>query len=543
MIQSIKKQIQYFITNKAYMCSLILAIIAGYGYEITHGTMGIDDACIELYFEEGLGVAIGRWPFYLINKIFRVTDFEPFLLDFVAVIIMMGAALLFSALIRHVVARDIPIFCYIIFSTLFVTYSLIAEIFIFYLQNGVPVVYCLIAISLFIFYYIQTTEQEKGKKIKYVAITSVFMCISIGFYESAANIFLFGVLLLMLIDMVSMERMQLHSVRSCIGTLFLMIRILVYGIVLRSVVTKICMWVFDIKPYEVRSMGHIMWVVEHPGRMVTIVKQIVRDYFIVGLEYYPIMLFVIATILFIIAVLWIALKKKNVRIALIGVATYASLFVLSVFQGEAVPYRANQMIALFVAVVFGALAYVVMHVSNISIKSIAMLLLVAVVYNSIYDLNQWFALDYKKNQIEQEVIHQIGYELESGDYDIENKPVVFVGEYRMDAAILKEYSLQSGTLAYELVKEINESMDEDTSTFYPYTQSLSESLVNWGINAFYVYEGYNREMIRLFEKEGYTLLYGGNELYQKGVARITDQERYPKEGYIKEYHDCIIVRF
>lgn len=58
-----------------------------------------------------------------------------------------------------------------------------------------------------------------------------------------------------------------------------------------------------------------------------------------------------------------------------------------------------------------------------------------------------------------------------------------------------------------------------------------------------MYEGYNSEMIRIFEKEGCSFLYGGNELYEKGVGRIEDQKRYPVQGYIKEYHDCIIVRF
>ena len=66
------------------MVSLIIAAVAGYGYEITHSSLGIDDVCIGLYFDDGLGVSIGRWPFYVINKLFHVTEFEPFIMEFAA---------------------------------------------------------------------------------------------------------------------------------------------------------------------------------------------------------------------------------------------------------------------------------------------------------------------------------------------------------------------------------------------------------------------------------------------------------------------------
>ena len=60
MIYELRKQIEYFLRNKTYMVSLIIAAVAGYGYEITHSSLGIDDVCIGLYFDDGLGVSIGR---------------------------------------------------------------------------------------------------------------------------------------------------------------------------------------------------------------------------------------------------------------------------------------------------------------------------------------------------------------------------------------------------------------------------------------------------------------------------------------------------
>jgi len=40
-----------------------------------------------------------------------------------------------------------------------------------------------------------------------------------------------------------------------------------------------------------------------------------------------------------------------------------------------------------------------------------------------------------------------------------------------------------------------------------------------------------------------SLIRGGNEDYHKGVEIMEDLNRYPVDGYIKEYEDFILVRF
>lgn len=542
MIQNLKNQVRFFVNNKVYMISLILAAIAGYGYEIMHSSMGIDDVCIEIYFEDGLGVAIGRWPFYLINKIFHITDFSPFMLELVSVGVMVIAAILWVALIRSIVSKELPMFCYIIFSAMFVDYSLIAEVFVYYLQNGIGIIYALTAISLFVFYDIQVSKRSWKENIPSVAAMAVMMCISISFYESAANVFLFGVLLIMFVDAVSENRMGINKFMGCFWCAFLTLRVLVYAILGRSVITKLCMVVFDIEEYNYRSVSSMLWILKYPARVLTLIRQIYRDYFVVGYEYYPIRVFVIATAVFVIGLVYYTLKKKNFYLFLIGLAAYVSLFALSIAQGDAVPYRANQMLSVFVAAVLCMLSYWVMQIPQIWIRSIGLVLVCSLVYNSAFDLNQWFVFEYKRNQLEMEEVHRISYELRS-KYDIANKPVVFVGEYVLDEAIQREYSLDETSPAYEKICELNTWMGMETPALYPYTQVLSYSFLNWSITSFSIYEGYNREINRLFEKEGLSLIWGGNEYYQKGLELMEDLNRYPVDGYIKEYEDFILVRF
>lgn len=40
-----------------------------------------------------------------------------------------------------------------------------------------------------------------------------------------------------------------------------------------------------------------------------------------------------------------------------------------------------------------------------------MILVIAVVYNSAFDLNHWFAFEYEKNQSELAVVDQVAYDL------------------------------------------------------------------------------------------------------------------------------------
>lgn len=525
------------------MVSLIIAAVAGYGYEITHSSLGIDDVCIGLYFDDGLGVSIGRWPFYVINKLFHVTGFEPFIMEFAAVLILMFAAIVWSAVLRYILGDKLPIACYAVFSAMFLDYSLIAEVFIYYLQNGVPIIYTLVGMAVFDFYYLYTHDLEQKQRILHKLGMSLLVSVSVGFYEAAANVFLTGVLLIMIVDCFGANHMRIRKFKQFFMSLFLVGRVLVYAIVERSLITKVCMAIFGIESYSYRSAGSMLRILKYPGRILTIIRQILRDYVFVGLAYYPIGLFVATSILFIVIIIAGSIYKKNLYILFLGIICYGSIFVLSLPQGDALPYRSNLMIALLVAMVLFYLTYVILKCRYQLINVIGMVLVISVVYNSAFDLNHWFAFEYEKNQSELAVVDQVAYDLQKGGYNIAEKPVVFIGSYELNPAILEKCSMGSDTPGYSVIKDLNDWMEEETGERYVYVQTLSWSLIDWAIPGFYIYEGYNREMIRLFEERGYQLIWGGTELYEKALEQEEQLNEYPLEGYIREYDDYIVVRF
>ena len=512
MFYELKRQIEYFLKNKIYMASLIIAAIAGYGYEITHSSLGIDDVCIGLYFDDGLGVSIGRWPFYVINKIFHVTEFEPFILEFIAVLIFMFAAIVWSAVLRYVLGDKLPIACYAVFSAMLLDYSLIAEVFIYYLQNGVPIIYAIVAVAVFDFYYLYTHNLEQKQRILHKFGMSLIVSVAIGFYEAAANVFLTGMLLIMIVDCFGANRMQIRKLKQFFMSLFLL-------------------------------AGSMLRILKYPGRILTIIRQILRDYVFVGVAYYPIGLFVAASILFVIIILAAAVKKRNVYILFLGILCYGSIFILSLPQGDALPYRSNLMIGLLVAMVLFCLTYLILKSRYRLVNVVGMILVIAVVYNSAFDLNHWFAFEYEKNQSEIAVVDQVAYDLLKGGYNTTEKPVVFIGSYELNPAILEKCSMGSDIPGYAVIKDLNDWMEEETGERYVYVQTLSWSLIDWAIPGFYIYEGYNREMIRLFEERGYRLIWGGTELYEKALQQEEELNEYPVEGYIREYDDYIVVKF
>ena len=83
LINDLKK----FWQCKAYMIGLSLIAMGAYGFAVTHHAIGMDDTAVSLYFEEGLAPYVGRWSLFLINKIFHIGDFMPWMVELVSVMI------------------------------------------------------------------------------------------------------------------------------------------------------------------------------------------------------------------------------------------------------------------------------------------------------------------------------------------------------------------------------------------------------------------------------------------------------------------------
>lgn len=98
--------------SRLYMGILLLAAIGAYGYKVTNTAIGIDDTPSLYYFEEGLIAIVGRWVLFLLNKVITLAEFVPFVTDFAAVILLIAAAIVWSALFYSVFGEKLPMMGY-----------------------------------------------------------------------------------------------------------------------------------------------------------------------------------------------------------------------------------------------------------------------------------------------------------------------------------------------------------------------------------------------------------------------------------------------
>lgn len=566
MQKELKKQISYFLKNKWFMLMLLLSAVAGYGYVLTHGTCGIDDISIDLYFEKGIGVAIGRWPYYIVNKVIPIAEYTPFLGDFITVLLLMLTAIVWCVLLRMLIQKEIVIWAYIAFAVWFMDYSMNADVFVFYLQNGLGFVHLFSVLSLIAFLYLYRNEVKVKQQIMIRIGVIVMLTLAISFYESAANIFLTGIMLVMLIDLLVQKKDSVFRGKRFFMAIVFAGRYLVYAMVGRRVIRSVLMKVFGISAYTFyRSTSSIEWIVKggiaNIGRNLgELLEQIYCDYFAIGVVYYPILLFAVCSILFLGAVGYCAWKQKDGLLLLTGAGAYISLFALSVIQGDAMEYRACQIFTIFVALVFFGVVVVAANAKKWVHVCIGTIVTGAVLY-SVYDMNQWFVLDYEKTEYEMQVIDQIAADLNSGEYNVQEKPLVIVGDFELPDEIYDKYCIKDTDFGWNVVAAAVTDAKKLEDGKYCYGQNYS-SMVDWSVHAFAMHFGYNVPIRQFFEYRNHTFLWAESEITERvfktyypldweyySYTYIENYEenydgaaQYPVDGYIEELDDCIIVR-
>ena len=569
-MKEFKRQVGFFLKNKLFMLFLVLAAVAGYGYVLTHGTCGIDDISIDLYFDVGIGVAIGRWPYYLINKIIPIAQYTPFIGDFMTVILLMISAVVWCALMRTIVGEKISIWCYIVFAFLFMNYSMNADVFVFYLQNGLGWLHLFVALSLVLFWNLYAKRIGVVKQVIIRAFVIILLTVAISFYESAANLFLTGLFCVIFIELWKNRERAVFRGKKFAMALVFATRYLVYAMIVRRIMRAVIMRLFGILPYSFyRSVSSLEWITKGGvGRIGANVSEFLAniycDYFAVGVAYYPIFLFVICSVLFFAALCYVAVRMRDGLLFICGLGAYLSLYVLSMISGAAMEYRACQNFTLFVALVFaGIMAWVMSGKKSLQI-CVVIGVCVALLY-SVYDMNRWFMLDYEKTEYEMQVIDQIAEELSSGKYDIAEKPLVVVGDFVLPSEIYDKYCITSEDFGWEIVKTavINAYYSDGRvkDGRYCYGQNQS-SIIDWSVHAFAMYTGYNVPIQQLFEYRGYEFQWADAQL-AKDVFEIyypldwdyysytyienyeenyLGKAQYPENGYIEEFSDYIVIR-
>lgn len=133
---------------------------------------------MKMYFVDGLAPQIGRNTIYLINKIFNVAENAPVITDFLGVAFMMIAATLLCAVFKECSEDRIEEWTYIAFLATRLSFSLTAEVFVYYLHNGIGLAYVLTTLALIALW------GNKGNKISRSNVSGLLLMFAVTCWKN-----------------------------------------------------------------------------------------------------------------------------------------------------------------------------------------------------------------------------------------------------------------------------------------------------------------------------------------------------------------------
>lgn len=562
--------------NRLYMGILLLTAVYAYGYKVTNVTIGIDDTPSLYYFEEGLIAIVGRWVLFLLNKVIALAEFVPFVTDFAAVLLLIAAAIVWSALFYSVFGEKIPVTGYAFFAAVFVSCPLISEVFTYFLHNGIAIGYLSCAVSLCFMREWQRNirKQRKGSglgeklfcpSVTNLAAAAVFLWIAMGCYESFMILWLAGLLLLLLSERIRLgtERTARTGERGVFGTLAGGALAALAAVLLRSLMIVVLTKAFRLEYLQgeavQRSVTEMLgWMVQPGafGELAMILKRTFVLYGVFAYAYLPIRIFVLSAVVITVVTLVRVIRGRDVWALILLPAAYLAAFSLLFIEGKATLYRSAQFVPVFCG--YGALlfAYIIYELTGspgcgvhrklcLGTRGIAVAVLVVITWNQCMDMTKWFYIDKQKYDAAVKTVDQIALDLER-DFDT-SKPVIFTGNYEIPYSIVKDAYVSYGDRKYYKMKRLTDLIDPDLLDKYNrgskgvwVAQTPALSVIDWGRYAF----DSDAELVRFFEMHGYRLVACEDiDRYAEAEEASLELPEYPQDGYIVDKGDYIIVHF
>lgn len=545
-MKQLLKELRWFLEQKVYVIAVVLAAVCGHGYSVIQPIIGIDDTAIGLYFDDGLAVVMGRWTLFLLNKLFHMSDFTPFMMEFIGVILLCMGATLFCVLIKRIVGERIGIIGYTVFTCIFITNPIISEVNIYYLHNGVDLAYILTALSLL--FFMDAMEVTGKVRIGKWIGSMLLIWLATGCCESMMIVYIIGLLIILFLRcMVQTDRLVFGYMLKylAIGA-----GILVGAIILRSLVLPVMISVFRLESVvgvkDLRSITEA-FVLFGPGgwdTFVMLVKRYWLVYFVNAFVYMPVAGYVLASVMVGITSMVQMVKKKNGWYLLLFAGMMIAPFLLTIVEARLTWYRSCQYMPLFTA--FGMLLF---YWGMNSIKRIKWLPYVCVAfafvftYNQATELNKNFYVDYKKYENTKDVLLEIAWEIEK-EYG-NDIPVVFAGHYDTPYSLVQDSYVSYGSQQYRYIAMITDLVDPHLKEKYfdvhgySFIGEANNPFIQWGLDAF---DGTNRQMMNFLEMHGHSFPLVTDKAVLENAKTIAEtMPGWPAEGSIAMQDGYILV--
>lgn len=548
-MKSFWEEFKYFWSNKVYAAVVSLTAVCSYGFLISHETVGIDDTCIPLYFEDGLAPAVGRWTLYLINKCFHFSDFAPWMTEIAGVLLLLFAATVWCVVFSRILGWGKSIVSYTFFSAIFLSCPLISEIYVYYLHNGISLAYGLTGISLLLVLRAMETGSGKRKTASYTVGAAAVLAAALGCYESFMIVFAVGMLLTFILvrGIGNHEKKYLGNPLAWGGMLFVTA---VLAIAFRWLILSLVIAIFHIEIPE-------SFLVEY--RSVFFFKDMTRaeffmnfkrfwlKYYLNAFAYLPIAVLVFGIAAVLVLCIVRGIQKKDIFLPLAALAIPLAPACMVIVEGKETYYRASQYVPLVGAFAIFLLLTLIKEYLPKTCMTAGVALAVVLLWNQCTEMNKWFYVDYLKYQDTRNVMEQVAYDLEK-EYDLE-KPIVFRGAYYVPYGIAKDAYLDFGSARYRWIRRIGDLIDPhlvekynvEGGYGYAFAETPVNSTLRWGATAF---DGTGGELGNFMKMLGHDFKIETDlAKIEEAESRTNEMTHFPENGYIREFEEYIIVNF
>ena len=534
LMQTLKERIEYFIKDIYYIIPVLIVAILCFGFVLTHTCVSIDTLSDYRYFEGEELLAQKRFGTVFLNKIFHVMQFNPFFVDFIAVMFLVISAITFCMVMQKASNGKIKKICYTIFSCLFISYPLINEIFV-YTPAGLSIALGYFGTALSVLFMQNFFE---NKKWGYAIFSVIIMIFVTATYESFVSVFFCSIMIVLILQNIyKTEKISLK--KSFVEFLKWLIPIIL-AIIISRIVASLIMNILNIQP-SYNAAQQILYGTEPLDTIFhNLIDGITYSFILKGLYYLPITVLVISVVLNFIMSVACAIRRKSITIYLLFLGARITLIALSILQGSASPYRTCQVFALFTAFTFMFFTSSVMNAStNKVIKTIIVIAMFTLVFYQSKDLHKWFYLNNLRYESEKQELIEVANQLNE-NYDT-TKPVYFVATFSLPVSVKDKLYMNTEDWRYQIVSNVKENMK--TESYRKASDRITETCIfpyfYWGYQAF---RESGTEIFKWLKLLGYQFKQGdANFLHEHEDEWKQTIPKYPNKGYIYETNNYIVV--
>lgn len=531
------------------MTTALLTLVGSYGFAVTHESIGPDDTMVKLYLGDGMEAYMGRWTLFLINKLFRIDSFMPFITELAGAVLLLAGVVLFCVLLRRIFEDKVGILGYTAFACVFISFPFISEVWIYYFHNGVDLGYILLALSLLLF--LDGFEHTGKRRLGCFLGSMLLLCAAVGCYESFLILYVTGVLVILFFrGLVGREQMNLRVVWK----LFVCVCLSIGCIILRVVIQRLVTAIFSLQDLgeitAAREVANTLGMFagdDWAYNLFMLVKRYWLVFFVNAAVYFPIAEYAASVAFFGIASILLTVKKKNGWYLLLSVGMAAAPVTLSFVVEMAPSYHSCLFMPFFVAAAMLLPYLLLKRVWKKIGAAVFALIMVCLVWNQMYETNHIFYTDYLKYHHDKEILTEIAREV-IRDYGADAK-VIFTGSYKTPYTLIQDYYIDYSSSELQIIAFLTDWLDPHLKEKYymPYGYSfvgdLKDSVIEWGL---YAYGKPGLELQNFLAMHGYSLQVETDlELHEKAEAFAEGEGMpgWPEKGSIAVMDGYVVVHF